>query len=151
MESDDESNEELYVNEDFFLRSASRGTADELKKYFEHFKRFLSPATINYIQYCLLRIPFLMAYDYLFTEQFSSLIDKFVKFSIDVIDREQQPLFKPISYILNSYFFSLLINVNVNFSIPILGKIYFIYQFYKIFFFCFLRLNALNYFTIVCQ
>jgi hypothetical protein len=96
----------------------------EHKTFFEHFQRFLPRQTIIYIQYCLLRIPFLLIYDYLLTEQFSSSIQSLLKYSIETID--QEILFTPISYILHSYFFQILLYLNITFSIPILGKIFFI-------------------------
>jgi hypothetical protein len=112
MDSDDD-NEELSVTEEFFQQPV-----------FEHktiFKRFIPEQTIIYIRYCLLRIPFLLLYDYLFTEQFYLLIEYFLQYSIDIIDQENQILYKPISYILHSSFFQSLISINTILSIPVLG------------------------------
>jgi len=115
MDSDD-NDEELNVTEEFYQPSIF-----EHKTIFEHFKRFIPEQTIIYIRYCLLRIPFLLVYDYLFTEQFYSLIEYFLQYSIDIIDQQNEILYKPISYILHSYFFQLLISLNIILSIPILG------------------------------
>ena len=120
MESDDEE-EELNVAEEFLRHSALRRAA-ERPTLLGHLQQWIPRQTIVYIQYCLLRIPFLLLYDYIFTEQFSQCIDGFLKYSIDVIDQEKHFLFLPISYILHSYLFQALIEVNVLFSIPILGK-----------------------------
>jgi len=122
MESDDD-NEEFIVTEGFFRPSTS-----ECKTFFEHFQRLIPQQTIIYIRYCLLRIPFLLVYDYLFTEQFYSLIRHFIEYSINIIDHENQILLKPISYILHSYFFQLLISINLILSIPILGQIDFFFS-----------------------
>lgn len=108
MDSEDES-------EGFFEQSTI-----ERKRFYE---RFLPKQTILYMQYCFLRIPFLLIYDYLYSDQFYFLIESFLQYSINIIDQENQILFKPISYILHSYFFHSLIHINFIFSIPILGKI----------------------------
>ncbi|CAF5217555.1 unnamed protein product [Rotaria magnacalcarata] len=125
MDSEDDGDDELNVIEEFFQHSIRSDIPEQFKTYVEHFQRFLSQQTITYIQYCLLRIPFLLAYDYLFTDQFSSLINSFLKYSIDIIDKEHRILFKPITYILKSYFFEYLIYLNVILSLPVLGKIFF--------------------------
>ncbi|CAF2056268.1 unnamed protein product [Rotaria magnacalcarata] len=123
MDSEDDGDDELNVIEEFFQHSIRSDIPEQFKTYVEHFQRFLSQQTITYIQYCLLRIPFLLAYDYLFTDQFSSLINSFLKYSIDIIDKEHRILFKPVTYILKSYFFEYLIYLNVILSLPVLGFI----------------------------
>lgn len=126
MDNDsDDDNDEVDVTEEFFLHSLNTDTS-ERQTFFEHFQRFIPRQTIIYIQYCLLRIPFLLLYDYLFTEQFSSLFEHFLQYSIEIIDQENLFVFQPISYVLHSYFFQLLIYINLIFSIPVLGKFYFI-------------------------
>ncbi|CAF3779579.1 unnamed protein product [Adineta steineri] len=119
---DDDDHDNIDLTEDFLLHTLHNDTIEQ-NTFFEHFQRFLPRQTLIYIQYCLLRIPFLLLYDYLFTEQFSYLFDYFLEYSSKIIDQENQILFKPISYILHSYFFQLLIDINLNFSIPILGLI----------------------------
>jgi hypothetical protein len=114
MDSEDDNEDLEVINEGIFQRSTS-----ERKRFFE---RFLPKQTIIYMQYCLLRIPFLLIYDYLYSDQFYFLIQSFLQYSIDIIDQENQILFKPISLILRSYFFHLLIHINFVFSIPILGR-----------------------------
>ena len=121
MDSDDEQ-DELNVAEEFLRHSALRETV-ERPTFFGHLQRWVPRETIVYIQYCLLRIPFLLLYDYIFTEQFSQLIDGFLHYSMDVIDQEKHVFFVPISYILHSLLFQGLIEVNLLFSIPILGRI----------------------------
>jgi hypothetical protein len=123
MDSDDDI-EEINVTEEFFLHTVASDTP-ERKTFFEHFQRFIPQQTIIYIQYCLLRIPFLLVYDYLFTEQFSSLIDHFLQYSIQIVDQENYGLFKPISYILHSFLFQILIQISLILSIPVLGEVLF--------------------------
>jgi hypothetical protein len=120
MDSDDD-NEEFDVTEEFFQHSLTTDTS-ERKTFFDHFQRFIPRQTIIYIQYCLLRIPFLLLYDYLFTEQFSLLFEYFFQYSLEIIDQENRIFFKPLSYILHSYLFQLLLRINLIFSIPVLGK-----------------------------
>lgn len=120
MDSDDEQ-DELNVAEEFLRHSALRGTVDR-RTFFGNLQRWIPRQTIVYIQYCLLRIPFLLLYDYIFTEQFSQLIESFLHYSMDVIDQEKHVFFMPISYILHSLLFQGLIEVNLLFSIPILGR-----------------------------
>ncbi|CAF3774997.1 unnamed protein product [Rotaria sordida] len=122
MDSDDD-NEDIHVIDEFFSHSIGRDIENEPKTYFKHFQRFISRQTFIYIQHYLLRIPFLLVYDYLFTEQFSLLIQYFLQYSMKIIDQKNQLFFKPISYVLHSYFFQILIYLNLIFSIPILGFI----------------------------
>jgi hypothetical protein len=120
MDSDDEE-DEVNVDEEFLRHSTLRRTV-ERPTFSGHLQQWIPRQTIVYMQYCLLRIPFLLLYDYIFTEQFSRLIDGFLRYSMDVIDQEKHFFFMPISYILHSYFFQALIEVNILFSIPILGR-----------------------------
>lgn len=113
--------DEVHVAGDFFLPSMP-SPITRRKTLYEHVQRFIPPATIVYIQYCLLRIPCLLFYDYLFTEHFSSLINSFVKYSAKTIDRRNQLLFQPISYILQSFFFRMLLQINITLCIPLLGE-----------------------------
>ena len=114
-------NDEAHIAGDFFLHSMSPDTTRR-KTLYEHFQRFIPRQTIVYIQYCLLRIPFILLYDYLFTEKFSSLIEYIFKSSIRIIDQDIHLFVKPISYILHSSLFHILIQINLLLSIPILGK-----------------------------
>ena len=91
----------------------------ERKRFFE---RFLPEQTIVYMQYCLLRIPFLLIYDYLFSNQFYLLINSFLQYSIELLEQQHEILFKPITYVLQSYFFQILVHLNLVLSIPVLGK-----------------------------
>lgn len=91
----------------------------EPKRFFE---RFLPEQTIIYMQYCLLRIPFLLFYDYLFSHQFHTFIESILKYSIELFEQQHEILFKPITYLLRSYLFQLLVHLNLVLSIPVLGK-----------------------------
>src|SRR5437868_13179781 len=97
-------NDEVHVAGDFFLHSMTTDT-NRRKTFFEHFQRFIPQETIIYIQYCLLRIPFILIYDYLFTEKFSSLIEYAFKYSVQIIDQENHIFTKPISYLLHNSLF----------------------------------------------
>ncbi|CAF1112000.1 unnamed protein product [Rotaria sp. Silwood1] len=115
MDNDDE-----HIAGDFFLHSMTTD-ATRRRTFFEHFQRFVPQQTIIYIQYCLLRIPFILIYDYLFTEKFSSLIEYALKYSIQIIDHNNHLILKPISYILHSSLFHILLQIYLLFLIPILG------------------------------
>jgi hypothetical protein len=115
-------NDEAHVAGDFFLHSMTTDTTRR-KTFLEHFHRFIPQQTIIYIQYCLLRIPFILIYDYLFTEKFSSFIDYLFTKSIQLVDQENYPFTKPISSILHHSIFSILLQINLFISIPILGLI----------------------------
>lgn len=93
--------------------------SSEPKRFFE---RFLPEQTIVYMQYCLLRIPFLLIYDYLFSNQFHTFIESFLQYSIDIFEQQHEILFKPITYLLHSSFFQFLVHLNLILSIPVLGK-----------------------------
>ena len=95
----------------------------EPKRFFE---RFLPEQTIIYMQYCLLRIPFLLFYDYLFSNQFHTFIESILQYSIELFEQQHEILFKPITYLLRSYFFQLLVHLNLILSIPVLSKCEFI-------------------------
>jgi hypothetical protein len=114
-------NDEAHVAGDFFLHSMTTDTTRR-KTFLEHFQRFIPQQTIIYIQYCLLRIPFILLYDYLFTEKFLSIIEFIFKYSIQLIDQENHRFIKPINYILHNSIFHLLIQINIIVLIPILGK-----------------------------
>ncbi|CAF2711084.1 unnamed protein product [Rotaria sp. Silwood2] len=126
MDSDDD-NEEINLIDEFITQSIRRDIENEHKTYIKYFQRFISRQTLMYIQYCLLRIPFLLIYDYLFTEQFLLLMDYVLQYSIETIEQKNQLLLKPMSYILHSYFFQTLIYINLIFSIPVLGFILLIF------------------------
>ena len=130
MNDNDDDNIEPNINEEFSLHSAISDTS-ERQTFLEH---FIPRQTIRYIQYCLLRIPLLLIYDYLFTDQFISSIEYYLQYLIRVIDQENEILFKPVSFILHSYFFQVLVHLNLNLSIPVLGKIYVRKKTRKIFF-----------------
>jgi hypothetical protein len=115
-------NDEAHVAGDFFLHSMTTDT-NRRKTFLEYFHRFIPKQTIIYIQYCLLRIPFILLYDYLFTEKFSSIIEYIFKYSTQTIDQETHRYIKPISYILHNSIFHILVQINLLFSIPILGKL----------------------------
>lgn len=78
MDTDD-----VHVAGDFFLHPITSETTRR-KTFFEHFQRFMPAEMIVYIQYCLLRIPFVLIYDYLFTDKFSSIIDNSVINSTEI-------------------------------------------------------------------
>lgn len=102
-------NEDDHMNQRILVR----------KRFFE---RFLPEQTIVYMQYCLLRIPFLLLYDYLFSNQFHHLIESLFQYSIDILKQQDEFLFKPITYVLQSYFFQLLVHLNLILSIPVLSQ-----------------------------
>ena len=123
MESDDEQ-DGVDVTEEFFRqtyleRQTRHGTL------YGHFQRFIPEQTIIYIQYCLLRIPFLLLYDYSFTDHFNHWIASFFHYSFEMIDEEKHLIYLPISYFLDSSIFHGLIHINLNLSIPILGRTHF--------------------------
>lgn len=95
----------------------------EHKTIYEHIQHFLPEQTIRYIQYCLLRVPLLIVYDYLFTKEFYILIETVVSETAMFFDDQNIFFFKPITFMLNSFFFQLLISINLILSIPILGFI----------------------------
>jgi predicted secreted protein len=113
-------NDEAHVAGDFFLHSMTSDT-NRRKTFLEHFQRFIPQQTIIYIQYCLLRIPFILIYDYLFTEKFSSLIEHVFQYLIKIIDQENHIFTKPINYLLHNSLFQILTHLNLLLSIPILG------------------------------
>jgi hypothetical protein len=122
MDHDDDDYEEINPPEELFQQPLPTSNFIERNTFFE---RFIPQQTIIYIQYCLLRIPLLLIYDYFLTEQFTSLVQSFLQYSIAIIDQQNEFLFKPVSYILHSYFFQLLIYLNLTLSLPVLGKIKF--------------------------
>ncbi len=73
--------DEVHIAGDFFLNSMTTDTTRR-KTFYEYFQRFIPQQTIVYIQYCLLRIPFVLIYDYLFTEKFTSLIHILIQISL---------------------------------------------------------------------
>ncbi|CAF4154403.1 unnamed protein product [Rotaria sordida] len=117
MDNDDE-----HVAGDIFLHSMTTDVTRR-RTFFEHFQRFVPQQTIIYIQYCLLRIPFILIYDYLFTEKFSSVIEYILKYSIQSIDYHNHLILKPISYLLHSSLFHILLQIYLLLLIPILGLI----------------------------
>lgn len=121
MDVNEEDHEEIETTDDYYFHLNIRNTWDEPKTLLEHLQGFFSRKTILCIQYCLLRIPFLLVYDYLFTEQYLTSIQGFLQYSIKVIDREEHLILKPISSILRSYVFQVLVYINMIFSIPVLG------------------------------
>ena len=114
-------NDEAHVAGDFFLQSTPTPTRQR-KTFYEHVQRIIPLETIVYIQYCLLRIPFILMYDYLFTEHFFSSIYSFVKYSTEIIDRRNPMLFKALSYVLQSHLFQILLQMNIALIVPVLGK-----------------------------
>ncbi|CAF0727489.1 unnamed protein product [Adineta ricciae] len=120
METDDDDNNEMDINEDFHLRLINYATY-ERKTFLDFLQYFIPRQTIIYIQYCLLRIPFLLAYDYLYTEQFASLLHRFLRYSSEVFDQESHSIFQSINYVIQSSLFQQLLDINLMFSIPILG------------------------------
>lgn len=132
METDDDDNNEMDINEDFHLRLINYATY-ERKTFLDFLQYFIPRQTIIYIQYCLLRIPFLLAYDYLYTEQFASLLRRFLRYSSEVFDQENHSIFKSINYIIQSTFFQRSLDINLMFSIPILGKTFLITSHQSIF------------------
>jgi hypothetical protein len=114
--------DEVHIAGDFFLNSMTTDTTRR-KTFYEYFQRFIPQQTIVYIQYCLLRIPFVLIYDYLFTEKFTSLIEYTFKQSTQIIDHDNHIFVKPIGYILHSSLFHILIQISLLFSVPMLGKI----------------------------
>jgi hypothetical protein len=123
MDSDDE-HDDFDVTEEFFRHSSLR-TASEQRTPFDYFQRFIPQQTIIYIQYCLLRVPFLLLYDYSFTEHFAGWIGYCVKYSMQIVGQDKHIFYTPISYILHSYLFEVLMDINLLFSIPILGRVNF--------------------------
>jgi len=118
MESDDESDEIVLNDEHYPVETTS-----EQKNFFEFLQYLIPQNTILYIQYCLLRIPFLLIYDYFFSEQFFNLIQRVCQFSIDRLKQENQTLFQPIISLLDNSLFHTLIHLNLHLSIPILGSL----------------------------
>ena len=116
-------NDEAHIAGDFFLNSTTTTDTIRRKTFLEYFQRFIPRQTIVYIQYCLLRIPLVLIYDYLFTEKFSSLIESTFKYSTQIIDQDHHTFVKPISYILHSSLFHILIQISLLFSVPVLGKV----------------------------
>ena len=121
-DDDDDAHGELDVTEQYLLQTLTHERSPR-PTFLKHFHDLLPRQTIIYIQYCLLRIPFLLAYDYLFTDQFSALVDHFYQYSVQVVDRDNPGWFRPISYILCSSLFQFLIQINLRFSVPILGNL----------------------------
>lgn len=117
MDDDDE-----HVAGDFFLHSMIT-EATRRRTFIEHVQRFVPQHTIIYIQYCLLRIPFILIYDYLFTEKFLSLNESIFTYSIQIIDHNNYFFLKPISYVLHSSLFHILLQIYLFLLIPILGKV----------------------------
>ncbi|CAF1119822.1 unnamed protein product [Adineta steineri] len=113
-------NDDAHIAGDFFLNSSTTDTTRR-KTFLEHIQRIIPRQTIIYIQYCLLRIPFVLIYDYLFTEKFSSLFENLFKDLTQFIDHDNYLFIKPISYLIHSPLFQLLIQVTLRFSIPVLG------------------------------
>ncbi|CAF3342544.1 unnamed protein product [Rotaria socialis] len=118
MDNDDE-----HVAGDFFLNSMTTNTIQR-RTFLEHFQRFIPQQAIIYIQYCLLRIPFILIYDYLLTEKFSSLNEYILKYLIQIIDHNNYFFLKPISYILHSSLFHILSQIYLIFLVPVLGLIF---------------------------
>jgi hypothetical protein len=96
------------------------------------------------VKYCLLRIPFILLYDYLFTEKFSAFIEYAYKYSIRIIDHENHLFAQPIGYILHSSLFHILIQINLLLSIPIIGKDFIFKNLKRITIFLFLRSYCIN-------
>lgn len=120
MESDEEQ-EGVDVTEEFF-RQAYLERRSRHGALYGHFQRLVPEQTIIYIQYCLLRVPFLLLYDYSFTDQFLQWIENSFQYSIDVIDTEKHYIYFPIRYLLHSSLFHGLIEMNLLLSIPVLGS-----------------------------
>lgn len=116
MEHDD-----VHIAGDFFLHQTVNEPVRP-KRFYERFQHFFHQETMAHIQHCLLRIPFILLYDYLFTEQFSSLMNSFFNYSVELFDRENRLLLKPITLLLHTDVFQTFLQMNVLFSLPVGGK-----------------------------
>ena len=112
-------NDEAHVAGDFFLHEGEG--APRRKTIRDHFQRFIPPQMIVYIQYCLLRIPFLLIYDYLFTEKFASLIGYGFEKSLQLVEQDKFTVLKSFGHILLHPLFTILMQINLLVSTPILG------------------------------
>ncbi|CAF0986426.1 unnamed protein product [Adineta ricciae] len=114
--------DEAHIAGDFFLHSIA-SEPSRRRTFIEYFHRFISPETIIYIQYCLLRVPFVLIYDYLFTEKFSKLFETFFKYLIDLTENEGSTWTIMTNYILQKSPFLPLIQLLLTLLVPILGLI----------------------------
>ena len=112
-------NDDAHVAGDFFLQSM---VTTQRKTFLEHCQRFIPRETIMHIQYCLLRIPFILMYDYLFTDPFASSIESLLNNAIRTVDSHHHWTYQPISYLLHSYVFQSLVAILALIVIPLLGK-----------------------------
>ena len=119
-------NDEISRNEIFSPNSMRRNSSNRCKILFECFQYFVPRQTMIYIRYCLLRVPFLLLYDYLFTEQFSLLFQNFLSYLIQFMNNENYLLFKVTSFILHNHVFQFFFYFHLSISIPLLGNISFI-------------------------
>lgn len=117
MDSDD-----AHVARDFFLNPMASETTRR-KTFFEHCQRFIPAQTIVYIQYCLLRIPFILLYDYLFTDTFASIMEYLFNKSIHLVNHEEIFYIKSFQTLFQYPLFRVLLQLNINLTIPMLGLI----------------------------
>jgi len=109
MDSDD-----VHVAGDFFLHPMTSETTRR-KTFIEHCQRFIPAETIVYIQYCLLRIPFVLIYDYLFTDKFSSIFDSPLK-EFNQNDSNEPVLMSNRTYHM---IFRFIFYLNINITLPL--------------------------------
>ena len=112
-------NDDAHVAGDFFLHPI---VTTQRKTFLEHCQRYIPRQTIIHIQYCLLRVPFILMYDYLFTEKFASSIESLLNYAIRTADDHHHWAYQPISYLLHSYLFQILLTIGAFIVIPLLGK-----------------------------
>ena len=94
---------------------------------FTHIKRFIPDQTIEYIQYYLLRIPLIMIYDYLLSDQFMKLMQSNFDRFIEIFFEDQNLLLPAILFLRE--LLTLFIDLNIFFMIPVAGKNYFCPEF----------------------
>lgn len=96
---------------------------NERSSFSVYIKRFLPEEIIFNIQYCLLRVPFLLVYDYLFTKEFYFSVQSFIQYTANHLDQENGMIVKLLTILFNSFFFQLLLSIVLLVAIPVLGFI----------------------------
>lgn len=119
-------NDEVHVAGEFFLHANNGEAPPRRKTIREHFQRFIPPQTIVYIQYCLLRIPFLLIYDYLFTEKFASAIADGFQQSLQLAEQGKFTSLKSLAHILAHPIAATIVQLNLLASTPIIAFLFII-------------------------
>ncbi|UJR13713.1 hypothetical protein I4U23_000724 [Adineta vaga] len=115
-------NDEVHIAGDFFLNSTTNDITRG-RRFRDYFYRYIPQHTIIYIQYCLLRVPFIIMYDYLFTEKFSKLFQNYFKYLTDTTNNDEDVLNMSTYYIAKIFVFESTIKSILNFLIPSLGSL----------------------------